>query len=553
MKEPKLPSERKTAWNIVITVMTFLANLLVAYLLMYISNYSAFSKTIFIWINIGVLVCLLAVDFLVYYCIRGVKQKLYIVAGVVLCLFLSVGSYGTYAAVRIENSINDMTSSTQQENVTAALVIYKGNSAVISDETSLEGKTVAVSQGSQTASVAKTRLENEGISVTWKSCSGYTEAYKALITGQVDCAVLPSTWSSLFEEDTTLSKYIDQCSSIVNFSGSITSDNSQGAGKDLTKEPFTILLTGENEGLADTIMVLSVNPISMKVTMSSIARDSYVPISCYGNVSSKINGAHASSEECMVQTVEQLMGINIDYTVEFNFASVIQVVDAVGGVDVDISEGFDAQCWDIASDSLVVYHLDPGNNVHLDGTRALGFARERYAFTDGDFARQRHQQEIIEQVLGKIMATKDPNTILNVMDAAGSNIITNFSRNEIVNFISYAMKKADRYYGDTLSGVFNIVHSRVYGYDSTMYDSSLNLDLYIYKLYEGSITDTYNAIERNVNLNSAISASVPVSWSAATEYEAPAISQEYYDETVSTAEAVGTVTNIPTPTPGSTQ
>ena len=75
---------------------------------------------------------------------------------------------------------------------------------------------------------------------------------------------------------------------------------------------------------------MSVNPVSMKVTMVSIPRDSYVPISCYNGGKSKINSAHASSEACLVQTVQNLTGITIDYTIEFNFASVIQVVDAVG-------------------------------------------------------------------------------------------------------------------------------------------------------------------------------------------------------------------------------
>jgi len=539
-EKQNVPSSKRTKWNIVLTIFTILTNILVAYLLNYASNYASFSKTIFIVINIGVLFVLLLLDFFVFYSIRSMKTGAYVFTAILLCLLLVVGGYGSYAAIRIQGNIDSITSTEQEENVTAAFVVYKGNSAVVAEESDLGGKKIAIVKGSQTGSIAKQRLANENITAEYKEFNGYTEVYQALVTGEVDCAVLTSTWQTLFEEDQTFSKYIDQCSSISNFSGSVVDTNNEGAKKDLTKEPFTILLTGENEGLADTIMVLSVNPVSMKVTMTSIARDSYVPIACYGS-SSKINGAHATSEECMVQTVENMLGITIDYTVEFNFASVIQVVDAVGGVDVDISESFDAQCWDIASDSLEVYHLNAGDNVHLNGTLALGFARERYAFTDGDFARQRHQQEIIEQVMQKIMATKNPNTILDVMDAAGSNIQTNFTRDQIVNFISYSMKKANRYYGDNLSGVFNIVHSRVYGYDSTMYDSYSKLDLYIYRIYNGSIRDTKEAIDRNMDLNSEIGTSVPVSWSAATEYEAPPISQEYYNEAKVTSEASGHV------------
>lgn len=527
----QLPSGKKTAWNIVMTLFTVLTNVLVAYVLVYISNYAALSKNIFIWINVGFLVGLLIIDFLTFLSIRVMKTRFYVISAVALCLFLAFGGYGTYVATRVQTNIDNITSTVQEENVAAAFVIFSGNGgSVITDMSNLEGKKIAVCTGSQTAEIAEKKLQNNSITASYTEYPGYTEVFKALVTGEVDCAVLPTTWQSMFEEDTSLSQFLSQCSSILNFSDSVTDTNNQGADKDLTKEPFTILLTGENEGLADTIMLISVNPVSMKVTMSSIARDSYVPISCYGNAYSKINGAHASSESCMVDTVEQLTGVKIDYTIEFNFASVIQVVDAVGGVDVDISTGFDAQCWDVASDSLVVYHLDPGDNVHLNGTLALGFARERMAFADGDFARQRHQQEVIDQVLGKIMATKDPNTLLKVMDAAGDNIETNFTRDQLVNFISYAMQKANRFYGDKASDVFNVVHSRVYGYNGSIYDSSVGLDLYVYRLYQGSLTDTYNAIERNIDLNSAIGASTPVSWSAATEYEAPAISQEYYDE-----------------------
>jgi LCP family protein required for cell wall assembly len=528
-KEKKIfaPSSKQTGWNIALVALTILMDVLVAYLLIYVSSYSALSKKLFVLANVVILLILLAIDFSVYCCIRSMKKKAYVIAAVLLSVFIVIGGYGTYAAIRVQGNIDSMSSAFQTANVSAAFVTYKQNQAVISDESSLSGKKIAIAKDTQTANIAKERLANENVSVQYVECNGYTETYKALVTGQADCAVLTSTWQSMFEEDTTLSKYINDCSTLATFSGSVTNTNNAGAQKDLTKEPFTILLTGENEGLADTIMVLSVNPVSMKVTMTSVARDSYVPISCYGS-SSKINAAHAVSEDCMVQTVENLLGITIDYTVEFNFASVIQVVDAVGGVDVDITESFDAQCWDIATDSLEVYHLDAGDNQHLNGTLALGFARERYAFSDGDFARQRHQQQIIEQVLGKIMASKDPNMLLNVMDAAGSNITMNFTRDQLVNFISYAMKKADRYYGDNLTDVFDIVHSRVYGYDSSVYDPGYNMDLYIYKLYNGSVQATHNAIERNINLDSAITTSVPVSWSASTEYTAPLISEEYY-------------------------
>ena len=265
--------------------------------------------------------------------------------------------------------------------------------------------------------------------------------------------------------------------------------------------------------------------------MTSIARDSYVPITCYGGGSSKINAAHAVSEACMVDTVQQLTGINIDYTVEFNYTSFVQIVDAVGGVVVDNPVTFDAQCWNIYENELAVFTIEAGENVYLDGARALGFARERHAFADGDFARQRHQQEIIEQVIQKVMNTRDPNTYLKILQAAGDNIKTNMSSEQMVEFVSYAMKKANRYYdSNNASGIFNIQSNRITGYNVMMWDDNLDMYLYTYWLYNGSISDSYNAIERNITMSQSPSQLGSASWSAHDTYTPPAMSQDYYAE-----------------------
>ena len=94
----------------------------------------------------------------------------------------------------------------------------------------------------------------------------------------------------------------------------------------------------------------------------------------------------------------------------------------------------------------------------MNGMDALGFARERYAFPDGDFARQRHQQEIIQQVVSKLMASKSPQMFLDVLEAAGDNIKTNFTVEQMTSFVNYTLQKAQRYYnqGD-ISGIFQFV------------------------------------------------------------------------------------------------
>ena len=533
-KKPKKGEFKKepTVLNIIVTIFTIVANILVVYILFNTTKFSSIGQNIFMMINIAVLAILLLLDLLVILMIRTRKIALFVISIIVLSLFVGGGGYGFYALGRVNKNVTKITGEKKEEEVAASLVIYSGTSGdPITDVKDLEGRRVGIAKGTQTSEIAKTKLSSEGVNVEYVEVNGYTDLLSNLITGAVDCAVLPVTYQSQFAEDENLAAYLDDTQSILDFSETVTSTGEAGADKDITKEPFTVLVTGENEGLADSIILMSVNPISMKVTMTSIARDSYVPIYCYGS-SEKINAAHASSESCMVKTVENLMGIDIDYTIEFNFASVVQVVDAVGGVVVDIPVSFDAQCWNIYTDELAVFRLEAGENVYLDGARALGFVRERMAFPDGDFARQKHQQEVMEQIIQKIMSSKDPQMFLNVLDAAGDNIKTNFTVEQMTGFINYALQKSKRYYDtNNISGLFNFESSRVYGYAANLWNSSLQMDLWIYRLFNGSIQDCANAIKRNLSTTATPDTPTSVSWSAADTFTPDPVSQEVYNET----------------------
>ena len=533
-KKPKKGEFKKdpTVLNIIVTIFTIVANILVVYILFNTTKFSSIGQNIFMMINIVVLAILLLLDLLVILMIRTRKIALFVISIIVLSLFVGGGGYGFYALGRVNKNVTKITGEKKEEEVSASLVIYSGTSGdPITDVKDLEGRRVGVAKGTKTEEIAKTKLSSSNTNVEYVEVNGYTDLLSNLITGAVDCAVLPVNYQSQFEEDENLSAYLPDTQSILDFSETITSTSEAGANKDITKEPFTVLVTGENEGLADSIILMSVNPISMKVTMTSIARDSYVPISCYGS-SEKINAAHASSESCMVKTVENLMGIDIDYTIEFNFASVVQVVDAVGGVVVDVPVSFDAQCWNIYTDELAVFRIEAGDNVYLDGARALGFVRERMAFPDGDFARQRHQQEVMEQIIQKIMSSKDPQMFLNVLDAAGDNIKTNFTVEQMTGFINYALQKSKRYYdSNNISGLFDFESSRVYGYAANLWNSSLQMDLWIYRLFNGSIQDCANAIKRNLSTTATPDTPTSVSWSAANTFTPDPVSQEYYNET----------------------
>lgn len=522
-----------TQANLIITILTVVTNLLVIYTMMNTTRFSSLSRKDFILVNVLCLIVLLVMNTAVMLGIRRKKKTVYITGIVLMCVFLVIGGYGTYAVTRVNSSVNRITSTTTTESVSTSLVVYNaGGTQEISDVSQLDGKTVGYATGTNTAELGKNQINAKGIKVNYEEYTDYASELLALFNNEIQCAILPTNYQSMFQNETSLADLIDDTASILDFEDKVTVENDSGSDIDITTTPFTVLLIGNADGLSDTLILCSVNPISMKVTMTSIARDSYVPISCYNGASSKINSAHAVSVGCTIQTVENLTGVDIDYYVDTNFQGVVDIVDALGGIVVNSPLEFVGQTSSSTRGTYTVW-VPAGDNVLLDGEQALAFARERHAFPTGDFARQEHQQQVIEAIVRTILRTRDINTFLKVLDAAGNNIQTNLSVGQMTSFVSYALQKTNRYYdSEHPEKVFDIQSGRITGYNSGLWDEGLQISLSIVRIWQGALADAKAVIDRNIDMTTAITPMTSVQWSANWVFEVPAICQEAYNETM---------------------
>ncbi len=154
---------------------------------------------------------------------------------------------------------------------------------------------------------------------------------------------------------------------------------------------------------SDTIILLHVNQDHTAAELVSIPRDTWVHIpksadGKHGNTSAKINAAYAwGGVPLTVQTVEDFTGVRIDHVLMVDFSGFKEIVDALGGVEITVDQSF-TSTHSLNKNSI--RHFDAGPQV-MDGAAALDYARERYAFKDGDFARIRHQQQVIRAILNK--------------------------------------------------------------------------------------------------------------------------------------------------------
>ena len=166
-------------------------------------------------------------------------------------------------------------------------------------------------------------------------------------------------------------------------------------------QAFTMYVSGIDTfgGLAtrarsDVNILLTVNTRSKEIFMLATPRDYYVDFSITGNAKDKLAHAGIHGVEASIDALQRLYGIDIDYYLRMNFAGFVDIIDALGGIEV-YSE------YDFTVKNIRDYHK--GYN-QLTGLEALAFARERLSFPTGDYQRAKHQMEVIRAVITKCVS-----------------------------------------------------------------------------------------------------------------------------------------------------
>ncbi len=270
-------------------------------------------------------------------------------------------------------------------------------------------------------------------------------------------------------------------------------------------KPFSILLMGvdsEKDGLkknayanGDGLILITFNPETLNATMMSIPRDTYVPISCRQNQKNKLTHAGWFGTDCMMETIENIFDIDINYYVKVNFKGVVGIVDALGGVTVDVPKKL---CTDDSNRQGQVC-IEQGMQ-NLNGEQALVLARNRYDLKLGDIDRGYNQQLLLKALLNKLTEVRDVNTILKVLETVSNNLDTNLTTEEILSFynIFKDILKSRQYQsnGDFL----NITQLRLNGTNQKIYFKNLNSNLWCYLLNDSSVKEISKEMKINLEL-----------------------------------------------------
>lgn len=190
------------------------------------------------------------------------------------------------------------------------------------------------------------------------------------------------------------------------------------------KEPFSVLLlgidTGDDgrveQGRSDTTIVATINPRDKQTTLVSLARDTYVDIPGQGK-QDKLNHAYAfGGASLAMDTVENYLNIPINHYVSINMAGLKELVNAVGGIEVNNNLTFSQDGYDFTI-----------GKISLDGEQALSYSRMRYEDPNGDYGRQERQRKVIEGIVQKVLSLNSVSNYQEILTAVSDNMKTDLS------------------------------------------------------------------------------------------------------------------------------
>ncbi len=389
--------------------------------------------------------------------------------------------------------------------------ITKANIGIIADHEDTEGYVLA-----------QTIIKNDKIKKKQLTeYDDYISMLRDLYDGEINMAFVSGSYVDKFSTMEKFENIKDEVVEVDKYSKlmkKVVNKSTKASTKSVT-EPFTLLLLGvdsetedisKTSGLGDSIMLITFNPNTLNATIFSIPRDTYVPISCFGNYKNKITHAASGGDSCMINTVENFTGIDIDYYAKVNFRGLTKLVDSLGGIDVDVPYSF---CESNSLRSLDYRDLIYVNKgwQHLNGEQALALSRNRKTVdqcgkewnqgTRNDFVRGQNQQLVIKAIMQKAKSIKSINKVYDILDEVSISLDTNLSRNQILDF--YNVFKKIILSSDSLTDdndVISMQKTYLNGSSAMIYDKRSGLVLYNYVPSSSSLKAIVNAMKINLEL-----------------------------------------------------
>ena len=422
------------------------------------------TKLLFLMTILFVLLDAIFILLLCHYTKRIVSKIICILITLVLVLGSCLG--GFYIS-KTGSLLTSITNVTKHAKNTVSVVVKQ--SSDIKNKSQLNGVSVGTLRniGVQGSKKALKELSNEGIVLEQKEYDSLSALLEGFYNGEVESIIINESSRSQILDMESYADFDNNTRVVYQTSYKVENTDKAKSVTDITSKPFNVLISGsdtrggfDENGRSDVIMIATVNPKTHTILLTSVPRDFYVTTACDAGdgcmqgALDKITHTGIHGTNTTKRTVEQLLGIEINYTFKVGFDTVTELVDAVGGVDVTVEPGYEFSNFL----QLKGFSVHEGVN-HLNGEQALAFARERYAYSEGDRQRTKNQQLVLMGIVDKVTSPAIVTNFSSIMDAMANTFSTTMSNEEISDLIKYQINnnpkwKMEQYMvngtGDTL-------------------------------------------------------------------------------------------------------
>ena len=404
------------------------------------------TKLLFLMTIVFVLLDLIFI-LLLCFATKGVVSK---IICIIFALAISLGScLGGYYMSKTGGLLSSMTNVAKHSKNTISVVVKE--SSDMKKKTDLAGRSVGTLANINTTGSKKIlkELTNSGISMEQKEFGSMTEMLESFYNGEVDSIVISESSRTQITDMEAYANFDNNTRVVYQTSYKVENTDKANAVSNITTTPFNVLISGsdtrggfDENGRSDVIMVATVNPKTGTILLTSIPRDFYVTTACDAGdgcqqgALDKITHTGIHGTNTTKRTVEQLLGIEINYTFKVGFDTVTDIVDAVDGIDVNVEPGYECNNF-LHAPGLSVH---AGVN-HLNGEQALGYARERYAYSEGDRQRTKNQQQVLMGIVDKVTSPAIVTNYAQIMDSMANTFSTTMSNDEISSLIKYQLNK----------------------------------------------------------------------------------------------------------------
>ena len=396
-----------------------------------------------------------------------------LVCGILAVIFAAVMIFGLIATGSVKNMIAKISGKLIEKEVTAVIVMEDDPALTLDAAGDYVFGYLNSADAELTEGMLNEMAKDLGYQVETTGYDSTAALVDALYDDEVGAIILNEGYIPVLENTDEYADFSDNTRIIYEYSVEREIDNPSLTNIDLS-QPFVVYCSGidardsdvSTTSKSDVNILAVIHPQTHQILLINTPRDYYLPLSFNGEFDKLTHAGLYGINESM-NILGNLYGVEVAYYVRVNFDGLVEIVDALGGIDVMSEYEFTTRNMEIPNEDGTGYYYDSysfeeGMN-HLDGRAALAFSRERYSFAAGDIQRGKNQMAVIKAIVDKATSSSALANYQKVLDAVSDAFITNLSYNDIAGLIKLQQKN--------MTG-WNITTYSVYGEGGTDYTYS---------------------------------------------------------------------------------